>query len=134
MTLQLVDGNEVCQKYMTMSHCLGVLPEDSLTTKSNLSYRQSSISFKELTPTFRDAVQITSRLGNRYLWIDAICIIQGSTEDWAAESMTMGDIYRNSFLTIAASKGGDSFGGCFNQESTSSDRLQRPNTSQPSRL
>ena len=41
----------------------------------------------------------------------------------------MGDIYLNDFLAIAASKGDDSFSGCFNQESTSSDRLQRPNTS-----
>jgi hypothetical protein len=41
----------------------------------------------------------------------------------------MGDIYWNSFLTIATSKGDDSFSGCFNQESISSDRLQRPNTS-----
>lgn len=75
VTLQLVNSNEVCQKYMALSHCLGVLPEDSLTMKSNLSHRQSSISFKELTSTFLDAVQITSPLGIRYLWIDPICII-----------------------------------------------------------
>jgi Heterokaryon incompatibility protein (HET) len=128
VTLQLVDGNEVRQKYMTLSHCWGILPKDILTTKSNLSHRQSSISLKELTPTFRNAVQVTSCLGIGYLWIDAICITQDSTEDWVAESMKMGDIYQNSFLTIAASKGGDSFSGCFNQESTSTDRLQRPNT------
>jgi hypothetical protein len=41
----------------------------------------------------------------------------------------MRHVYRNSFLPIAASKGGDSFSGCFSQESTFSGRLQRPNTS-----
>jgi len=40
MTLQLLDGNELRQKYMTLSHCWGILPEDSLTTKSNLPHRQ----------------------------------------------------------------------------------------------
>jgi hypothetical protein len=67
MTLQLVDGNEVCQKYMTLSYCLEVLPEDSLTMKSNLSHRQSSISFKELTPTFDRRLSRGIRQDGAYL-------------------------------------------------------------------
>ncbi|KAH6976470.1 hypothetical protein BKA56DRAFT_81233 [Ilyonectria sp. MPI-CAGE-AT-0026] len=43
----------------------------------------------------------------QYLWIDALCIVQDSKEDWAAESAKMDSIYQDATLTIfaAASKG-----------------------------
>ena len=43
----------------------------------------------------------------RYLWIDSLCIIQNSNEDWARELKRMGTIYRDSFLTtsVMASSG-----------------------------
>lgn len=43
----------------------------------------------------------------QYLWIDALCIVQDSKEDWAAESAKMDSIYQDAALTIfaAASKG-----------------------------
>jgi Heterokaryon incompatibility protein (HET) len=36
------------------------------------------------------------------LWIDALCIIQDSQEDWPTESAKMSDIYANGTLNIAA--------------------------------
>jgi hypothetical protein len=53
----------------------------TITNNSNFATRQKTISMSELWPTFRDAIYITRRLGVRYLWIDALCIIQDSTED-----------------------------------------------------
>jgi hypothetical protein len=43
----------------------------------------------------------------RYLWIDALCIIQHDEEDWDAESKRMANIYRQSFLTVAAVSAAD---------------------------
>ncbi|KAI8722784.1 HET domain-containing protein [Fusarium sp. LHS14.1] len=45
---------------------------------------------------------LESRLGIRYLWIDALCIIQDSPEDKLSEISKMGTIYRNAVITIAA--------------------------------
>jgi Heterokaryon incompatibility protein (HET) len=66
------------KKYMILSYCWG---DTAGGQSDNEVDRQSSISFKKLTPTFWDVVQITSRFDIRYLWIDTICIIQDSTED-----------------------------------------------------
>lgn len=71
-------------------------------TKDTLPERQHNIPIVDLPQSFRDAVKITRRLGQRYLWIDALCIIQDSIEDWKAESIQMGDIYRRSTFAIAA--------------------------------
>ncbi|KAL8352609.1 hypothetical protein RB601_002769 [Gaeumannomyces tritici] len=48
------------------------------------------------------AIRVARQLGFRYLWVDALCIIQNSEEDWKCEAANMGSIYFNSTLTIAA--------------------------------
>jgi hypothetical protein len=58
---------------------------------------------------------MTRELGIRYLWIDALCIIQDSTEDWLSESATMDQIYGKSYCTLAASSSKNSNGGLFNE-------------------
>jgi len=57
----------------------------------------------DLPPLFLDAILITKRLKQRYLWIDSLCIIQDSNDDWQREAANMGNIYKNSVFTIAAS-------------------------------
>jgi hypothetical protein len=52
-------------------------------------------------------------LGIRYLWIDALCIIQGDESDWRREAAQMASIYRNAYLTIAATASSDRDGGCY---------------------
>ena len=66
---------------------------------------------------------IASELGYRYLWIDALCIIQDDPQDWLEESTKMCTVYRNSCCTIAAhmSLGGNSG---FIEPSTVSPTLQ----------
>jgi hypothetical protein len=65
-----------------------------------------------LPKTFQDAIIISRSIGIRYIWIDSICIVQDSPEDWEKESARMADIYSNSFLTIAATASPDSQVGC----------------------
>jgi hypothetical protein len=55
--------------------------------------------------TYHDAIVITHRLDVRYLWIDAICIVQDDPADWRAEAAKMKSIYQNSYCTIAATGG-----------------------------
>ena len=63
---------------------------------------------------FRDAIAITRGLGYRYLWIDSLCILQDSPEDWKRESANMGYIYKNSVPTITAEEDPDSHAGISN--------------------
>ena len=63
------------------------------------------------TAQFYDATVITRKLGYGYLWIDSLCIIQDSADDWEAEGQNMGNIYMNASLTIAAAGAKDSDGG-----------------------
>jgi hypothetical protein len=41
-------------------------------------------------------------MGVKYLWIDALCIIQDSVDDWREQSNVMGEIYAGSHCNIAA--------------------------------
>ena len=66
-----------------------------------------------LSKTFRDAIKVTRHLGIRYIWIDSICIIQDSREDWEAESTMMGQVYRHCECCIAATAASDGTFGCF---------------------
>lgn len=70
--------------------------------KSNMDEFRRGKYITDLPRTFQDVVTVARHFSTRYVWIDALCIIQDSSEDWASESATMRDVYANSFCTIAA--------------------------------
>ncbi|KIW13281.1 hypothetical protein PV08_08469 [Exophiala spinifera] len=89
-------------KYIALSHCWG--SGDSLKTeKSSIGQRKQGIQWDELPQTFQDAITISKALGVQYLWIDSLCIVQDDQNDWEVESGKMDQIYKNSYITIAAS-------------------------------
>ena len=98
--------------YVTFSHCWGTC-QKFILTEASLETLMIEINVDELPKSYQDAVTITRRLGIRYLWIDSLCIIQNSKGDWWAESARMGEIYKNSFFTIAASWASNDEEGCF---------------------
>lgn len=73
----------------------------------------AAMPLKNLTKTFRDAVNITQNLELDYLWIDALCIIQDSISDWEKESATMSSVYGGSTINIAATGAINGDVGCF---------------------
>jgi hypothetical protein len=115
--------------YVTLSHCVSLLLSVSLvlfvvfrlrnmdliqmstaqwgpkphfrTTLSNIADFEQSISLEDLPRTFQDAILVARRLGFRFLWIDSLCIIQDSHEDWVQEAASMHLYYKRSALTIA---------------------------------
>ncbi len=48
----------------------------------------------------QDAVTVCRTFRVRYLWVDALCIIQGDVQDWEQESSIMGDVFQNAYFTI----------------------------------
>jgi hypothetical protein len=55
-----------------------------------------------LPKTFQDAVEVTRELGKQYLWIDALCIVQGPDGEWESEAGRMERVFANAYCTIAA--------------------------------
>ncbi|KAF2494924.1 HET-domain-containing protein [Lophium mytilinum] len=113
---QLIDTRSLsrCPQYITLSYCWGPPSSHSYTTtRANFEERRRRIKYEDLPQTFRDAITITREMGERYLWADAICIIQQDEDDWEVESKTMGSIYANALVSIAAEDSKDSHGGCF---------------------
>jgi hypothetical protein len=99
-------------KYITLSHCWGSYAIVTLEKGTLITFK-SMIPLSDLPQTFRDAVVMTKRLGVRYLWIDSLCIIQDSAEDWQRESARMWEIYTYSSLNLAATGSSDGTGGLF---------------------
>jgi hypothetical protein len=98
--------------YITLSHCWGTCEIVTLTT-SNIAQFQNSIELESLSKTFQEAILVTRRLGIRYLWIDSLCIIQDSTDDWRKESAMMDKVYGEGLFGIAASGATDGDHGLF---------------------
>ncbi|TEY43456.1 hypothetical protein BOTCAL_0370g00050 [Botryotinia calthae] len=88
-------------QYVTLSHCWGESTHLS-TEKETLNERKHAIPFNSLNKTYADAVRVTRELKMRYLWIDSLCIIQDSDEDWIQESSKMCFVYNNAEFNIAA--------------------------------
>lgn len=95
----LLAADGLREPYITLSHCWGN-GQPLTTTRSTLETRMKGMPMPTLPKMFRDAVLITRQLGIKYLWIDSLCIIQDSEEDWSQEAARMGNVYRYAFLTL----------------------------------
>lgn len=100
--------------YLTLSHCWGGSLDPVKTMPDNLERRMDptlgGMSLDELPANFAHAIEVARRLEARYIWIDAVCIIQDG-EDFKLEGPKMHSIYRNSACTIAAVDAPDSLTG-----------------------
>lgn len=101
-------------RYATLSHCWGSAQFLQLKKATCNDFRRG-IELSELPRTFREAVQVTRRLGVRYLWIDSLCIFQDRDDlsDWLVEAGLMHKVYSNSFCNISAAGARDSSKGLF---------------------
>ncbi|KAM7214444.1 Heterokaryon incompatibility protein (HET) domain containing protein [Rhypophila decipiens] len=86
--------------YATLSYCCGAGVPLKTTTTNLLSHRDK-IPFSSFPKTLQDSIQLANGLGFRYLWIDALCIIQDDEKDWAEQAAEMTSIYEGCSLNIA---------------------------------
>lgn len=70
-------------------------------TAANLGILRKSISIYGIDRVFVDAVAVTRNLKTRYLWIDALCVIQDSDADQTHEASLRAEYYSNSTLNIS---------------------------------
>lgn len=57
---------------------------------------------EQLTPIVKHAMHTTQQLGERFLWLDSLCIPAGDLQGRNAELNIMGAIYANAVVTIIA--------------------------------
>ncbi|KAF3766495.1 HET-domain-containing protein [Cryphonectria parasitica EP155] len=89
-------------KYAALSYCWGG-PQPVMLTKGTYMSMTMGFELSTLPMTLRDAVRVTRDLKLNYLWIDALCIIQDDWKDKEHELAAMAAIYKNAYITIAAS-------------------------------
>jgi hypothetical protein len=87
--------------YAALSYCWGA-EQKGLTTLHNVNSRFQRLDTTALSHTVQDAITVTKRMGIKYLWIDALCIIQDSMDDKLSELASMCETYQNASITIVA--------------------------------
>ncbi|EXJ92022.1 hypothetical protein A1O3_00572 [Capronia epimyces CBS 606.96] len=97
-------------RYCALSYSWG-RSKSFRTHRSTYTDRIQGFQLDDLPITIREAVRFTRLLGYRYIWVDALCIIQDDARDWARESACMDQIYGLATLTIAASACRDKWDG-----------------------
>ncbi|KAI0884128.1 HET-domain-containing protein [Annulohypoxylon maeteangense] len=99
--IRLLETHDLKAPYATLSHCWGgAIPSITLTT--NAASRTTSLPLSSLPQNFKDAITVTRALGLRYLWIDALCIVQDSRSDWVREAGLMSAVYTGAAVVISA--------------------------------
>lgn len=105
--------------YIALSYCWGGIRPECTTTPDSLSANKRCIPWLKLPKTFQDAITVARQMSIRYMWIDSICIIQGDDDDWKREGGKMFQVYKNSYLTFAATWGESSISGLFDENKRS---------------
>lgn len=110
---RLVEKTERCE-YFALSYVWGYIdPLGLRTTKRNLSrlrqpsaLRQSARMVGRRIPrTIADAMELCRVVGQRYLWVDCLCIVQDDLNEKMRLIHGMGRVYENASLTIFAISG-----------------------------
>lgn len=100
--------------YLTLSHCWGGSLDPVKTLEHNLERRmdptRGGLPLDELPANFAHAIEVARRLDVRYIWIDAVCIVQDGP-DFDIEGPKMHSVYRYAACTIAAVDAPDSATG-----------------------
>ncbi|KAI0520846.1 heterokaryon incompatibility protein-domain-containing protein [Xylaria bambusicola] len=109
----LLESKGAHDRYCALSYCWGTSSSAHQTTTANLTRYYEAIPPQGLPRTLVDAIHATRSLGFRYIWIDALCIIQDDDEDWAREAVRMTQVYANATLTITTTVGKSSDDGLF---------------------
>lgn len=95
-------------EYIALSHVWGLAKDLPKTTVETLQSHKKGIPWTSLPRALQEAVVLTRALGFRWLWVDALCLVQDDVDSKTEESMAMDDVFGNAFLTIAATSATDS--------------------------
>ena len=91
-------------RYCTLSYRWGKQPPACMLSTQLTADRV--LFLVSMPRTFQDAIVVARGLGVRFIWIDALCIVQpsahGDDTDWKREGPRMWLVYQNAICTISA--------------------------------
>ena len=117
--LRVIDCEKMCIteapspttcRYVALSYVWGRSTTLKLqfSNMSQLSKHGGLSAYLEKLPrTIFNAISVVRGIGERFLWVDALCILQEKTQEALEQIATMDRIYGSAFLTIVASDGAD---------------------------
>ncbi|PVH93280.1 hypothetical protein DM02DRAFT_465989, partial [Periconia macrospinosa] len=118
--IDVVDGKVIFAprgcSYVALSYVWGNQPGNVRASKTHMKNTADGESYLEIPgegvpQTVRDAISVTKMLGERFLWVDALCIVQDDWEELRETIGAMDVIYAAATLTIVAASGTDSSSG-----------------------
>ncbi len=93
-------------RYFAMSYVWGTAKSFHTTQATVEALKVSgALADASIPKTVRDAMELTVRLGEKYLWVDALCIIQDDEESKMDLILKMDMIYNRALLTVIALSG-----------------------------
>ncbi|KDR77775.1 hypothetical protein GALMADRAFT_155541 [Galerina marginata CBS 339.88] len=102
-------------RYLALSYIWGgVVPPFRLQRHNltELSTKGALVGLREGLPkTMRDAFDLVQLIGERYLWVDLLCLIQDDDSDMLHGISHMDLVYKCAMLTIVAASGEDANAG-----------------------
>lgn len=120
VTLGAIVAVDNMQRYLALSYVwvdamkgfMARMPATVLpTTLGRESVRP--IERHSLPKTLREVWSFMEMIGERYVWVDALCVNQSDAEETAALIPEMGSIYGNAYFTIIAATGHDADAGLY---------------------
>ncbi|KAL8299045.1 hypothetical protein RB597_007607 [Gaeumannomyces tritici] len=112
----LVDLHED-DRYVALSYVCGTAAQGSMlllgaSSERALRHPKGLLHFWDTVPrTIQDAVKLVREIGERHLWVDALCIMHDDPADVEAQIAGMGSVFGGSALTICACCGDDATHG-----------------------
>lgn len=99
-------------RYIALSYVWGLAPFTRLLSNNlNAFAEEGSLQRIKMPRTIQDAIIVTQNLGERFLWIDALCIIQDDPVAKLHQITQMDKIFNRAALTIASVAGEDVHSG-----------------------
>lgn len=100
-------------RYVALSYVWGSQAQPLTLSRENhkILSKKGAINLDEISRTISDAAVVVEMLGERYLWVDALCILQDDQDDLGEQIHLMGQIYTRSLVTIMAAASVDSNSG-----------------------
>ncbi|KAI1394385.1 heterokaryon incompatibility protein-domain-containing protein [Hypoxylon trugodes] len=96
-------------EYVSLSYCWGSNQEignkpipETRTVRANIAQRRRPFPITDLRRTIQDVIRFIKGVGIQFVWIDSVCIIQDSAEDWATEASLMAGVYSNAHFTLCS--------------------------------
>ncbi|KAF4637187.1 hypothetical protein G7Y89_g893 [Cudoniella acicularis] len=121
LMIRVIDIERLCivtlpgrADYVALSYVWGATEQLRLLQENYKDFTQEfglRSQVNKLPRTIYDAMDLTGRLRERYLWVDALCIIQDDPADLNIQIQHMNVVYGCATLTIVAAAGSDSNAG-----------------------